>query len=258
MAVYNDPQGMMRTLETIGRDAPLADIVIVDDGSTPPLSLPVGSDALMLRLPKNGGIARALNHGLAYILARPYEYIARIDAGDRVVPGRLARQRDFLDTHRAVGAVGAQMHAINARSGEFLYQHRNLPDPLKTLPLRNTLAHPTVMIRADVWRKAGMYDPAYVYAEDYELWHRIARHARLANVPDVLVEKEITPTQITSQKRGQTRAARLRVQWRYFNPSNIYCWFGVARSLVSFVLPVSVWRLWKKSGRMLVLNPVKR
>ncbi len=261
MAVYNDPQGMLRTLHSLFADEPLADILIVDDGSATPLvlpSIPRGFQADILRLDQNGGIAKALNTGLGAILSQSYNYIARIDAGDRVMPGRLAAQLSYMEAHPRIGALGTQMDAIDPVSGRTLFQIANPVHPQKTLNVRNALAHPSAMIQAEALRQCGLYDPAYLYAEDYELWRRIAQAYDVVNLPQVFVQKESTPTQITARKRNQTRLARLRVQCAYFDYLSLSCWIGIARSLLSFCVPGDVWSSLRGQYHKAVCSPVSR
>lgn len=259
MAVYNDPQGMLRTLSSLFDDAPLADILIVDDGSAIPLTLPAmpsGFSATLLRLEHNGGIACALNEGLRHILTRPYDYVARIDAGDRVMKGRLFAQSVYLETHPSVGVLGTQMDAINPISGRTLFRIANPGNPKNSLYRRNALAHPSAMIRAEALRQCGLYDPRYLYAEDYELWRRIGLQYDLANLPQAYVQKEIIPTQITARKRTQTRLARLRVQCAYLDYRSLRCWMGIARSLISFCVPGDLWLALRGTYHKAVCNPV--
>ncbi|MFP3649094.1 glycosyltransferase, partial [Paraburkholderia sp. SIMBA_054] len=73
-------------------ERPLVHVLIVDDGSTPPIVAPelANMHIEVLRMPVNGGIERALEAGIDALAQRGYRYAARIDAGDRSVPQRLA------------------------------------------------------------------------------------------------------------------------------------------------------------------------
>lgn len=242
MSVHDNPQGMLRTLQSIFDDESLGDILIIDDGSRIPLSLPImppDFSVQVIRKELNRGLVEALNTGLGWILAASYRYIARIDAGDIVHKGRLRAQIDYMQAHPLTAVLGTQMDAIDPTTGKTLFPMRNPTDPLpvkKMLRVRNVLAHPSVMIRADAIRQCGLYDARYACAEDYELWRRLARQCDVANLPDIYVSKEITPRQITARLRRRSILSRLHAQLVYFEPFYIHSWYGLIRSLGSFFI----------------------
>lgn len=243
ICVFNDANGLARSLESIYQDDPLADIVVVDDGSATPIKPhqpPAGWHLHLITLPENKGLITALNTGLDYILTKPYHYIARLDAGDTVNKGRLKRQQQYLDTHRKVGMVGTQLRAFDQKTGDTLFHFNN---PIgqkrvaKTLKIKNCIAHPSVMIRSDVFRKVGLYDHNAQYAEDYEMWRRIENSFAVDNLPDICTNKEISDTQMTATSRRASTFSKLKTQIKYFKWDNIWCYAGLVRTLVSLLIP---------------------
>src|SRR5689334_5585925 len=100
--VYNERGRLRHSLESLRAQGVPFTVVLVDDGSTPPLDVERGAydfPIVVLRLERNGGIEAALNAGLEYIESHDFELVARLDVGDRCAPTRIAAQRDFLDTH---------------------------------------------------------------------------------------------------------------------------------------------------------------
>ena len=100
--VWNNQEGLLSTLEALARDEAPYDILVVDDGSQPPVSC--GEQygihrTTILRLSENQGIENALNAGLERILGWGTSYVARLDASDLPVPGRIGKQAHFLDHH---------------------------------------------------------------------------------------------------------------------------------------------------------------
>src|SRR5205809_611674 len=51
----------------------------------------------------------------------------------------------------------------------------------------NPFIHSSVMVRRAALERAGGYDETLPVAQDYDLWMRLARVTRLANLADVLV-----------------------------------------------------------------------
>lgn len=62
---YNAHDDLLRTLMSLREDAPVR-VLVVDDGSTPPIAAPElpGLSVEVLRMPQNGGIERALAAGI--------------------------------------------------------------------------------------------------------------------------------------------------------------------------------------------------
>jgi hypothetical protein len=89
------------------------------------------------------------------------------------------------------------------------------------------------MIRTRFLHLSGLYDERYCGAEDYELWRRFCKTAKVANLPVTFLKKEIIETQITA--RPLRSATRLRVQMRYFEPLSLGAYLGIARSALALL-----------------------
>jgi hypothetical protein len=140
----------------------------------------------VLRNETNQGLARTLNRGLDEARA---ELVARQDADDVSHPRRLETQVAFLQAHRDVALVGAQGWEIDATGhhvGRF-DKPREAEGIAWTMMFDNAFLHTSVLFRRDAVRSAGGYDPAYAYCQDYELWSRLLRRHRAANVRERLV-----------------------------------------------------------------------
>ncbi|MBX6323253.1 MAG: glycosyltransferase, partial [Rhodospirillaceae bacterium] len=130
------------------------------------------------------GVVAALNRGLAAARA---PLVAIMHADDVARPDRFAKQRTYLAAHPEAALVGSAYEVVDA-AGRRLKTVRPPTDPDVVgarLASGNCIAHPTVMARREALLAAGGYRPAYVAAEDYDLWLRLAERARLANLPDV-------------------------------------------------------------------------
>lgn len=55
------------------------------------------------------------------------------------------------------------------------------------LCFHNAISHSAVIMGRDVVSMVGGYDSSYATAQDYDLWERLSRVTRLANLPDVLL-----------------------------------------------------------------------
>ncbi len=135
------------------------------------------------------GIVPALNAGCDAVRG---ELIARMDADDRSLPGRLDRQRRFLLEHRSIGVVSGRVRfggdARRARGyAHYVSWINSLRDPADIAVMRfveSPFAHPAVMFRGNLVCLHGGYRDG-AFPEDYELWLRwMDEGVRMASIPE--------------------------------------------------------------------------
>jgi glycosyltransferase involved in cell wall biosynthesis len=210
MPVYNAERYLSPAIESIlAQTFCDFEVIALDDGSTD------SSPEILARYAKQDRRVRVfrrpqatlgalLNEGLREARG---DYIARMDADDVSRPIRFEQQLHFLDTHPDVGIVGAQALAISPEG----HPIRPLDHPLDHDGIEwdllsgngAALRHPAVMMRADVIRKVGGYSGDLETAEDVDLYLRVAEVARLANLPETLLEYRYHPSSINSTRRPQ-------------------------------------------------------
>lgn len=247
--VYNHQQALNRTCASLPEGASY-DVVIVDDGSEPALVLPAELDpqrAKLIRLAVNGGITRALNAGLEWILGKSYKYIARLDAGDLMLAGRIERQVAFLDAHPDHVLVSGQVRFVDLQGSEVFGDRFPVSDGeiRRAMHGRSCFIHPAVMLRAAALRAVGSYDEHYPNAEDFELFWRLLRHGKGANLADVVVEYEINPAGLSLTKRGLQVRTRIRILLKYFDPLVPESYAGLMKNLMLLLVPYC-WVTWAK------------
>jgi glycosyltransferase involved in cell wall biosynthesis len=120
---YNAHGSIETALASLADNTEPHDVIVVDDGSTPPLAAMVAprSNLRILRLERNAGITGALNRGLHHILDHDYEFVARLDADDVSASDRLAVQRAFLDAHPDIVAVGSWGEVVSEQGAPVFY-----------------------------------------------------------------------------------------------------------------------------------------
>jgi hypothetical protein len=114
--------------------------------------------------------------------------------------------------------------------------------------------HPACMLRLSALCRLGPYSERYFGAEDYELFFRLSRECKLANLPEILILKSHAPDSISIAHRRRSLASRARIQWRYFSPASPHSYAGILRSMVMLAIPhdlsVAVKRLvTRRDGR---------
>ncbi|MBL9150036.1 MAG: glycosyltransferase family 2 protein [Phycisphaerae bacterium] len=192
---------------------PRLEILAIDDGSDddgPAIVSAAAARDPRIVLVREGrrGFVPSLNRGIE--LARG-EFIARMDADDICMPDRFAKQVAFLDANPSVGVVGGQIVPIIesaearrvARPQWWLETPLAHDDIVRSLPTRNSIYHPTAMLRRDVVVAAKGYRPAFVVVQDYDLWLRLAERTQLANLPDRVLQYRFHVEQATQKNVEQ-------------------------------------------------------
>jgi glycosyltransferase involved in cell wall biosynthesis len=244
LPVYNDQQGLRVSLANLPGEIPL-DVIVVDDGSDPPTFLPdvpIPHRAVLMRLQRREGIAGALNRGIKWILRGGWRYVSRLDAGDIALPGRFAKQVAFLDAHPEFGLVGGQARFIGP-DGRKLFSSGLPTDDARIrrrMHVQNCFIHPAVTVRSEVFYDVGLYDGKFWSAEDYEIFFRVMRKWKVANLGEEVLLYRIDPGGITGysvSKRLRMIAGTIKVQLRYFDPSISESYLGLLRSLFLVAVP---------------------
>lgn len=134
------------------------------------------------------------------------DYVARMDADDVCLPNRFSIQLAALQRDQGLAVVGSGFRQISS-SGEFL------PDPtpfpatyaglIGAFLTCNALLHPALMFRRDVVLEAGNYSPCPPPCEDFDLWMRVAKTHRLANLPQILLHYRVHERGIISAARAK-------------------------------------------------------
>jgi hypothetical protein len=151
------------------------------------------------------GLMSSRRRGVAEARA---ELIALIDADDVAEPERFARQIAFLEAHPEHVLVGTGLRYIDEESRTIGF--RTYPEHDEDIRRRmvefNCIAQPAVMARRSALLAAGNYTPEFEWAEDYDLWLRVARIGQMHNLPEPLTAYRI--------HRGAGKYTRLKASLR--------------------------------------------
>jgi hypothetical protein len=152
--------------------------IVVDDGSTDGAPERLPRDPRIVVVPTAGtGIVGALNTGVALATA---PYIARQDADDVSLPGRLAAQAELLDQHPGIGLVATAFEVLVG--GRVVTTMRTTPGGMLT---KNRICAGSTVVRREVLAAAGGYRQQFRLSSDYDAWLRCAAVSGLAILPVV-------------------------------------------------------------------------
>jgi glycosyltransferase involved in cell wall biosynthesis len=212
--VFNAAGTLPSALESIRRQRGVElECVLVDDGSTD------GSAAVLQRFAaldprlrvypsEHRGIVGALQYGLERCHGR---YVARMDADDIMHSQRLAAQLALLEAQPGLAGAGCHVRLFPRQRGQqgrreyerWLNSLRDPSDVGRECFIECPLAHPTWMLRRDVFQRFGYRDMGW--PEDYDLLLRLlgSGHA-LGVVPRRLLLWRDSPERLS--RRSETYA----------------------------------------------------
>ncbi len=179
MAAYNGSALIGETLDSLwAQTFGDFELIVVDDCSTDNtlelLRAVTDPRIRVIEGDRNGGPVRTRNRAFAEARGR---YVAGLDQDDICLPERFERQVAYLDAHPEIALVGGEALVLqdgSTRSG--------IRSPVTTpaliewlLWIENPLVWSSVMIRRSALPPGEFTRPAILYAEDFDLYHRIAR-----------------------------------------------------------------------------------
>lgn len=243
--VFNQLDGLIRTLESVDSEAADLEFFIVDDGSTPAIDISRHRfihPTHLIRLSQNRGCAFARNAGLDQIIERGFDYVALQDAGDVDVGERIAKQARFLDRNPGIAVVGAWGEYVDL-DGELLYVHKPPSQSREIrarMPFSSAFTHPACMMRVTALTAVGLYDTSYPNSSDYEMLLRLTRRFESANLPEILIKKENNPASLSLGNRRRGLKCRLRAQLTYFRFQSLRSYLGVMTTLAFMLIPYRI------------------
>jgi glycosyltransferase involved in cell wall biosynthesis len=198
MAAYNGAALLPETLTSLcAQTFTDWELVVVDDRSTDDTVAVLRAwpdpRIRVIEASENGGPVRARNLAVSHARGR---YLAALDHDDLCRPERFARQVAYLDAHPDVVVVGTA--ADNLIDGVLSHpDHPPITTPALTewlLMIGNPLVWSSTMLRGDAVRRLDPFTrPELLYAEDFDLYHRLAPLGRIARLDEVLVAYRIHP-----------------------------------------------------------------
>lgn len=213
LSVYNGERFLAEAIDSIlCQSYKNFEFIIIDDASTDSTAeilkryeredsrIKIVTNAVNLRL------AASLNKGISLASG---ELIARMDADDVSLPGRLEKQVAFMQANPNVSVCGTALSVYDSPSTVWLPPLDN--DSIRAmLFFESCLYHPTVIMRKSIFN--GLDSPYFssmLPAEDYDLWSRVAQRKEIlfANLPAPLLRYRINEGKGRSEYKQRQREA---------------------------------------------------
>lgn len=247
---FQPSQHLMETLASIKQQtvAPY-EVVVVDDGSDPPVALPSHCRSIRLLRIAHAGIAGARNSGVGATTA-PLVHIC--DHDDLLEPTFFERMAAFLTTnpwidvaHSACGYIGPEGGLLPGR-----LPYRPPPDGdhervVATLLSENYIASVAAVFRRDAFNRVGGFRPLD-YVQDWDFWLRLASTgSRFGHIPTILAWHRVHPNQ---QSREAQRVSILKESLEMLGALDLPVGMWVRRRRASAMLHLQASRVLRARG----------
>jgi len=219
--VYGDGPYLMETLNSISDQTFQGKIetLVILDRCPPSVKERITSVAWKFVLKtfetSKPGLVPALNLGLEKSTGK---YIARIDSDDVMLSNRLEIQFEHLEKHPNLTVLGTSVFEID-ESGKEIGLRSFPTEPRKlsrALNFQCRIAHPSILMRAEIVRMHDGYRSFYKDAEDYDLWLRLKKSYEIANLDVPLTKYRIHSNQISKLERNSRVTASYLVRLDHF------------------------------------------
>jgi glycosyltransferase involved in cell wall biosynthesis len=194
------------------------EIIVVNDGSSDGTAEWLGSQPDLHALnQENSGIAASRNNGARVGRGR---WLAFLDHDDLWAPEKLAVQAEFVKSNPEVALVAAR-HVRLGKKFRGSGQGRWTKGDLFVEEYSRSFIHTSsVMIRRDVFEEIEGFPTCYRFADEFDVWLKIASTYPLAYVDEPLVFIRLYESN-TSHNRVGVRTDTYDILMKHYDPQRI-------------------------------------
>lgn len=207
MSIYNDAKYLHYSIESIlSQEGVDIEFVIVNDGAideSGEIATRYAADDKRIHIinQENQGLTKALINGCREARGR---FIARQDADDLSMPGRLALQAEMLQSNNRLVFVSCWADVIGPEN-ELLFTYKRPANPEDATDLllnghKSPPGHGSVMFRRECYERVGGYRHQLYYAQDGDLWLRLGKIGQLGYVQKVLYQYRVSTLSISGAR----------------------------------------------------------
>lgn len=197
---YNQGEYILDALSSVQTcNEPVYEVIIVNDGSTEPLTLKVLSylkeKGYVVIDQDNQGLSEARNNGIKAAKGR---YILPLDADNKIRLNYIPRGIEILDKYPEVGVVYGNAELFGDKTGVWEF-----PDFDVNRIIMGNFIDACAVIRKSLWENCGGYDskiPDKLGYEDWDLWLGATEKGwQFYHVPEVLFDYRFRENSMVSR-----------------------------------------------------------
>jgi glycosyltransferase involved in cell wall biosynthesis len=128
------------------------------------------------------------------------EFIARQDADDISLPGRLFEQLKYLSENNHASMCSTY---VRYRTKEGVLALTCTANQKETSQGLTGTIHGSVMMRRDLYNQVGGYRKNFYFAQDVDLWSRLVENGEHIVIPTVYYEGLLYPSSISGTRRDE-------------------------------------------------------
>lgn len=189
---------------------PSYEIIVIDDGSVDDtrqlLSTYIEQERIRYTFQEQAGVSAARNRGVSLAQAG---YVAFLDSDDLFLPTKLEKQMKLFEQDAELGFVHCSFSKFDAQGRDLGVRDTSrfsgwiYPSMLQEWSV--LMAMPCMLMRTQAIREVGGFDEGMAWAEDLDLWRRIARRyaVGVVNEPLVRVRVHASSTSFDRSKGSQ-------------------------------------------------------
>lgn len=191
--MYNSKDTIFDSIDSIinqSRYDLIREIIVVDDGSTDGSSQFVSehyaeNKKIKVIRKKNGGVSSARNAGIQSALS---EWIAFLDSDDIWLDEKIRVQWEAVTAHPEIMFIGSNRNKENIHWGRKYDDKRKIYFmDLKHVLLKNWPHPSSVLVKKELLHMTGLFDEKKQYAEDGDLWNRIAIRSGIYYISNIYI-----------------------------------------------------------------------
>jgi len=190
IATHNRQLQVCEAIDSVlAQTEPVREVIVVDDGSTDdtPKQLAKYGNRIRILHQRQAGASAARNLGMH---AAQGDWIAFLDDDDVWLETKIARQIELVNNNSALGLVYCSDHAVDEQL-RTLYTRTAAPenrgDVFERLLIKNFIFTSCVIARRKAIEQAGYMQLEFRFAQDWDLWLKIAAQYPVDFAPEPLV-----------------------------------------------------------------------
>lgn len=218
MPAYNAEKHISTAIESI-LDQTYKDFefLIIDDGSQDKTWEVIQKYAktekriVAVKNDKNLKLAGVFNQGIQLANGK---YIARMDSDDWSYPTRLEKQLEFLENNPETVIVGCWVEICHENLEKIHIRNYGVTDrEIRRKIFRfSPFCHPAIMARRNAMLSCGGYNPLLILGEDYDIYFRLGKKGKFANLPETLFKLRLHDSSTFRQNLKLVRRNTLYVR----------------------------------------------